>query len=81
MRLDITLVHGLRLELPLYDDVGFREPLFNVSQLMLDVSRYVPLDTGVFAAGGAIHPEHGGQGVVEDGRIFFEGVVQGQDRG
>jgi hypothetical protein len=81
MRFDITLVDGLSFELTLNDNVGLSESFFNVSQLMLDVSGYVTLYTGVFAAGGAFYPEHGGQIFVEDGGIILEGVVQGQDRG
>ena len=81
MGLDVALVNGLRLEFPLDDYVRLGEPLFNnVAQPVLDVPRYVSLHAGVLAPAEPLHPEHGGQVVVEYGSILFERIMERQHR-
>ena len=81
MGLDVALVHGLRVEFPFDDDVGFGETLLDVADLVLDVSGDVALDAGVVAASEALHAEIGGHVVVEQGRAFGHGVAPGEHGG
>ena len=80
MGLDVALVNGLGLELPLDDYVRLGKSLLHVAQPVLYVPRYVSLHAGVLAPAEPLHPEHGGQVVVQDGGVLLERVVEGQHR-
>ena len=73
--LDVALVHGRRVELPLHYDVRFGEPLLHVSHLEAemagDVARHFRLLAELV----------GEQVVVEQGGVRLHGVVQGHNRG
>ena len=75
MGFDVALMHRLGAELPLHNDVGFREPLIDIASLKEEVVGDVGTLAGVVVRPEASRPHvrvgSVGQPLVEDRRVVF----------